>query len=190
MPRTAVYPPWVREKVPPGHTVKKVGKKYYLYETKSHYVKGKKNPQPVNKYVGVITEEGIRYSSRRVVDTELHPEWFEYGFSRCMYDHCFSVLLKEFKKNELTESITLNVIKQLSPRSYLLKGKEIPSPEELHVCICNQIRKIEEKKKIQFDDYQILKDVLLIELDGKRIITAVNDEQKKLAETLEVDIYD
>lgn len=190
MPRVSVYPSWVKDMCPPGHSVKKNGNKYYLYETKSVYVPGRKNPQPQSKYVGVITPEGIRYSSRRVVNTEEHPEWYEYGFTHCLYDRCYSILLKDFKSKEMTEEVTLNVFLQLSPRSYALKDKKISSAEELHVCVCNQIKKIEEKLKIQFSEYESLKDIHILELNGKRIITAVSDEQKKLIDQLEANIYD
>ena len=190
MPRVAVYPQWVRDQVPPGHSVKRNGNQYYLYKTKSVYVPGKKNPQPESKYVGVITKEGIRYSSRHVVDTDIHPEWFEYGFSKCVYDMCFDVLIKDFKTQELTEEVVLNVIRQLSPRSFLLRGKTIASAEELHICICNQIKKIETKKKIRFEDLAILKDILLIEMDERKIITAANDDQEELIKRLEVNLYD
>lgn len=190
MPRSTVYPQWVRDQVPPGHTVKKNGNQYYLYKTKSVYVPGKKNPQPQSKYVGVITENGIRYSSRRKVDTESYPEWYEYGFSRCFYNLCFSVLIKEFRNQEITEAVVMNVIKQLSPHSYLLKDREVPSAEEMKICICNQIRKIEEKKGILFKDYEALKDIHMIEIEGRRIITAVHDDQRKMAEKLGVNIYD
>ncbi len=189
MPRKTVYPQWVRDYCQPGQSVKKVGDKYYLYETTSVKKDGFKNPQPQSKYIGVITPEGIRYSSRRVVNTEVHPEWYEYGFTRCIYDLCYEVLIKEFRKKELAESVLLNIIRQLSPRSYRLKDKVIPDPEDLHICICNQIKKIEEKKKIQFDELIILKDVLLIELDGRKIITAANDVQTELSRKLGVNLY-
>lgn len=189
MPRVPVYPAWVRELCPPGHSLKRKGDNYYLYETKSVYVPGKKNPQPRSKYVGVITREGIRYSSRRVVNTDEHPEWYEYGFTYCFYEQCFKVLLKEFKANELAEEVTLNVFQQLSPKSYALKDKVITAPEELHVCVCNQMRKIEDKLKISFSDYECLKDIHILELNGKKIITAVSDEQKKLIDQLGVDVY-
>lgn len=189
MPRKTVYPQWVRDYCKPGQSVKKVGEKYYLYETTSVKKEGMKNPQPQSKYIGVITKDGIRCSSRRVINTEIHPEWYEYGFSKCVFDLCFEVIIKEFKKKELTEAIVLNIIQQLSPRSYVLKGKEIPDPEELHVCICNQIRKIEEKKKIRFEELGSLKDIHLIELDGRIIITAASDEQIRLGEKLGVNLY-
>lgn len=189
MPRISVYPDWVKELCPPGHSVKRNGNNYYLYETRSVYVPGKKNPQPQSRYVGVITPEGIRYSSRRVVNTEEHPEWYEYGFTYCLYEHCYKALLKDFKSDKMANAVMLNVIRQLSPRSYVLKDKEIESPENLHICICNQIKKLESTLKIRFGDYEILKDIHILELNGKKIITAVSDGQKKLIDQLGADIY-
>lgn len=102
---------------------------------------------------------------------------------------CRSFLVKEFRSEELGEAVALNVIKQLSPKSYVIKDKTLPSPEELHVCICNQIRKIEEKNRIRFDDFTVLKDIHILELNGRKIVTAVNDEQKKMLDQLGVDVY-
>lgn len=190
MPRKAVYPQWVRDQIKSGQSAKKVGDQYYLYETTSINVKGKKNPQPKSKYIGVITPDGIRYSSRKKVDIDDHPEWYEYGLSRCIYDICFKTLRKEFSTDDLTAEVVLNIIKKLSPKSYLLKDRTVTDPKELHVCICNQLKKVEEKNKFKFEDLQILKDIHVLEISGRRIITAVSEEQQKLIESLGVNIYE
>ena len=51
------YPEWVYKFKTKGTTVKKVGNRYYLYETTSKRVPGKKYPQPIEKYIGAIDEE-------------------------------------------------------------------------------------------------------------------------------------
>ena len=65
MPATS-YPEWVTSQRPKGHSVKKVGNKYYLYKHTSRRVPGKKYPRSVDKYVGIITENEIVYSNVKI----------------------------------------------------------------------------------------------------------------------------
>ena len=59
MPKTEkVYPEWVQKYREKGTTVKKKGDSYYLYKRTSRRVPGKKYPQPVDTYVGIITPDG------------------------------------------------------------------------------------------------------------------------------------
>ena len=51
------YPDWVQKYRTKGTTVKKKGDSYYLYKRTSRRVKGKKYPQPVDTYIGVITRK-------------------------------------------------------------------------------------------------------------------------------------
>ena len=60
-----VYPDWVQQQKPSGTTVKKVGNNYYLYKHSSKRVPGKKNPVPVDTYIGKITPNGIEKSDSR-----------------------------------------------------------------------------------------------------------------------------
>ena len=61
------YPDWVQKYRIKGTTVKKKGDSYYLYKRTSRRVKGKKYPQPVDTYIGVITPEGVIQSNKRKV---------------------------------------------------------------------------------------------------------------------------
>ena len=58
------YPDWVQKYRITGTTVKKRGDSYYLYKRTSRRVKGKKYPQPVDTYIGVITPEGVIQSNK------------------------------------------------------------------------------------------------------------------------------
>ena len=51
-----VYPAWVQAQRIRGTTVKKKGDSYYLYKRTSKRVPGKKYPQPVDTYIGIITQ--------------------------------------------------------------------------------------------------------------------------------------
>ena len=60
MPTTEkTYPDWVQAFRARGTTVKKKGDAYYLYKRTSKRVPGKKYPQPVDIYIGLITPKGI-----------------------------------------------------------------------------------------------------------------------------------
>ena len=62
-----VYPDWVQKQKTTGTTVKKVGNNYYLYKHSSKRVPGKKNPVPVDTYIGKITPEGVKKSGSKKV---------------------------------------------------------------------------------------------------------------------------
>ena len=75
-----VYPDWVQKQKTTGTTVKKVGNNYYLYKHSSKRVPGKKNPVPVDTYIGKITPEGIEKSGlKKVVVNEAEAIVKEYG---------------------------------------------------------------------------------------------------------------
>ena len=54
-----VYPDWVLAQKRPGTTIREVKGKYYLYTATSKYVKGKKYPVTIQRYVGKITKDGL-----------------------------------------------------------------------------------------------------------------------------------
>ena len=54
-----VYPDWVLSQKRPGTTIREVKGKYYLYTATSKYVKGKKYPVTIQKYIGKITKDGL-----------------------------------------------------------------------------------------------------------------------------------
>ena len=75
------YPDWVQKYRSKGTTVKKKGDSYYLYKRTSRRIKGKKYPQPVDTYIGMITPEGVIQSNKRKVSLTNAEVW-EYGFSK------------------------------------------------------------------------------------------------------------
>ena len=83
MENKTVYPEWVQNYRTKGTTVKKIGSSYYLYKRNSRRVTGKKYPQPVDTYIGVITPEGVVKSTRKKIDLT-GIEVKEYGFSKAL----------------------------------------------------------------------------------------------------------
>lgn len=81
------YPDWVQAYRTRGKTVKKKGDSYYLYKRTSRRVPGKKYPQPVDTYIGIITPEGIITTNKKKVSmTEI--EVWEFGFSKAIWNLC------------------------------------------------------------------------------------------------------
>lgn len=54
-----VFPDWVLKHHCPKTTIREVKGSYYLYSCTSKYVKGKKYPVTIQKYIGKITEDGL-----------------------------------------------------------------------------------------------------------------------------------
>lgn len=81
MKRTVTYPDWVEKYRTKGRTIRKVRNGYGLYECTSKYVKGKKYPVSVQKYLGMITKDKGFIPK---VTSESHPKkrtYIEYGLS-------------------------------------------------------------------------------------------------------------
>lgn len=83
MKNEKVYPEWVQRQRIKGTTVKKVGNTYYLYKRTSKRVPGKKYPQPVDTYIGIITpDEIIERKIQQLATTSIKVK--EYGFSKAV----------------------------------------------------------------------------------------------------------
>lgn len=59
------YPDWVKKFRTKGTAIKKVGNSYYLYKHSSKRVPGKKYPQAVDTYIGLITPDGVVKKSKK-----------------------------------------------------------------------------------------------------------------------------
>ena len=81
------YPEWVQVHRKKGTTVKKKGDAYYLYKRTSKRVPGKKYPQPVDTYIGLITPDGVIESHKRKISLTDIEVW-EYGYSKAVFDLC------------------------------------------------------------------------------------------------------
>lgn len=114
------YPDWVQKYRIKGTTVKKKGDSYYLYKRTSRRVKGKKYPQPVDTYIGVITPEGVIQSNKRKVSLTDAEVW-EYGFSKAIWELCPD----DWKKplgDDWQDVLSIILLKQ-SPTSYIQKTR-------------------------------------------------------------------
>lgn len=176
------YPDWVTSQRPKGTAVKKVGNNFYLYQHTSKRVPGKKYPQSVDKYIGIITKDGILYSDVRKASLS-DAEVYEFGFSRTLE----SIVNDEWKKplKDDWHDVLLAIVHEHSPHSYLFMDH--PVPEKVNRNIYIHAAKLERMiAPVTFEDLEIMKQIYLIHFKDRNIISAVHADQKELADRLSV----
>lgn len=83
--RMELLPEWARKYKRKGFDVRLKGNSYALYKVTSARVEGKKNPQPVQEYIGVITERDGLIERKRKASELSRGEPVEYGLSHFVY---------------------------------------------------------------------------------------------------------
>lgn len=171
----SVYPDWINQFRKKGTCVKKVGNQYYLYSHTSKRVPGKKWPQSVDKFLGVITKEGVIYSSKRNVSLS-DIEVFEYGFSYTLLSLC-PQRWKSDKKD--WKDILYKLIMNESTCSYLQMESW---NKDVHCSnLSFQKKKLETELKFELTELEALKGIYLICFkDGREVISKIHDDQQKI----------
>ncbi len=179
------YPDWVQQYRTKGTTVKKKGDSYYLYKRTSRRVPGKKYPQPVDTYIGVITPEGIVESGKKKLSlTDIEVK--EYGFSKAIQQLC----PREWKEplGDDWEDVLSIIIAKWSPETYLAKEKVIREEKEFHYQFAAQMgmlsRRIYKKYRVDMKELEGLKSIYLVYLEKERVVSMVNVSQKQLLERI------
>lgn len=178
-----VYPDWVQEQKVTGTTVKKVGNNYYLYKHSSKRVPGKKNPVPVDTYIGKITPAGIEKSGSRKVDTDdTEVIVKEYGFSRSVELLC-PAGWKEALGKDWQEVLDFIIVRE-SPESYIRQIRRVPESLDPHVQLGAQKAAIQRRMKkehgVEFKELRLLSTVYVVRIAGKNLISKMSDKQKIL----------
>ena len=127
-----VYPDWVQKQKTTGTTVKKVGNNYYLYKHSSKRVRGKKNPVPVDTYIGKITPDGIEKSGAKKIpvnDAEVIVK--EYGFSKSVEALCPAGWKEPLGRN--WQEVLDFIIVRESPESYVPQIRKVPGQLDPHI---------------------------------------------------------
>ena len=185
MPKTEKkYPDWVQRQRRKGTTVKEKGGKYYLYKRTSRRVAGKKYPQPVDTYIGVITPDGIIESTRRVIDvTDI--EVYEYGFTESVMRLCPESWKKAI--GEDWEEYLMAIIKERSGQTYLLRENTIKSKEEFRHSYGSQVGSLNKRMRLEsgtdLNELEHLKDIYLIYLEKGPVVSRIRQEQKAFLES-------
>ena len=182
------YPEWVYKYKTKGTVIKKVGNKFYLYKATSKRIPGKKYPQPIEKYIGVLDEDkGLIKSNIKEIDIS-NVEVYEYGFSYVLYKLVYDKLnLSQFSKNDRFLAF-VKVIKSISPNTYLLNKINESDLDLLRINISLCLKNIEKILKLSLSDLGILKYIYLIKSNSNTFISTINNNQLELLKSLGVDI--
>lgn len=182
MPRTEKkYPDWVQKQRKVGTTVKERDGKYYLYKRTSRRVPGKKYPQPVDTYIGVITPNGVIESTRRKVSvTDI--EVYEYGFTEAVMQLC-PKSWKEAIGSDWEDYLKI-IITEYSHGSYLRKEETIRKKEDYHHNYGAQVAALKRRMRLEvntdLEELTVLKDIFLIYLEKEPVVSRISEEQRKI----------
>lgn len=186
MPGTEkVYPEWVQKYRTRGMTVKKKGESYYLYKRTSKRVPGKKYPQPVDTYVGLITPEGVIHSNKKKVALS-NIEVREYGFTKAVQELC----PEEWKKPLGTdwEDVLAIILLKHSPESYLRDRTHLKTENDFHYQFPAQAaslsRRIYKKHGMGFAELEELKTIYLVRIGKNEVISAISPAQQQIIDQL------
>ena len=175
----ANYPDWVYEFKGKGTSIKKVGNEYYLYRSTSKRVPGKKYPQPVEEYIGAITKEGVTRTNVRKISTD-RIRVYEYGMSYALQ----SLLPEKFLINSHDKQVLryafLHIVKYVSPKSYLLRGTELPALSELHISLSAQIKRYERLTGISIEELRPLSELYLVEARECDMLSEITPEMREI----------
>lgn len=184
-----VYPEWVHKHRRKGTTIKKVGDSYYLYKRTSKRVPGKKYPQPVDTYIGLITEEGIIESRRKKVSLT-DVEVYEYGFSKAIWQLCPAGWKQPL--GEDWEDILCMIIADWSANSYITKERMIKSEDDYHYQLAAQkaalLRRIYHECGMTMEEMRKLENIYLVCLDKGTAVSRISEEQAEIISRYRIDM--
>ena len=181
------YPDWVNAFKEKGTSIKKVGNEYYLYRATSKRVPGKKWPQPVEEYIGIITREGVVRTKVRKISTD-RVRVYEYGMSYAMQALLPEAFLINSHDKETLRFAFLHIVKHLSPISYLLRGAELPELSELHINLNMQIKRYERLAGIDIEELRPLSGLYLVETRECDMLSEATAEMSEILTRLGVEI--
>lgn len=155
----------------------------------SKRVPGKKYPQPVDTYIGIITPDGVIERKKQHLATD-SIKVKEYGFSKAVWDSCPD----DWKKavGEGWEDKLSCMIVKASQESYLSVDREIKSEEELSFSVSSQAgmlsRRFFKKYGIEFSSLESLKNIYLVYIGDQIFVSDITEEQRGLLKRLSVSL--
>lgn len=183
------YPNWVQEQRTQGTTVKKKGDTYYLYKRTSRRVPGKKYPQPVDTYIGIITPEGVIKSEKKKISLS-GIEVREYGFSKAVWQLCPQGWKKPLGDD--WEDVLSIILWKWSPETYLTKERTLKPEQNFHYQFNAQAsslsRRMYKEYGVGLQELQVLKSIYLLYMEKERAVSKINPEQELLLEKTGVDL--
>ena len=183
------YPDWVNAFKEKGTAVRKVGNEYYLYHATSKRVPGKKYPQPVYEFIGTITSEGVMRSTMRKISTD-RIRVYEYGMSYMLQARLPEAFLVNSHDRETLRFAFLHIVKQYSPRSYLLRNVELPDLSSMSINISMQINRYERLSGLVIEELRPLSALYLIETRQCDMLSEITEDMQEQFIRLGVSIDD
>ena len=182
-----VYPEWVQAQRVKGTTVKKKGESYYLYKRTSKRVPGKKYPQPVDTYIGIITPEGlIRTEKKKVTMSNIQVR--EYGYSKTIWELCPDGWKKAV--GDEWEDVLRTLLIGWSAESYLADDYAIKAADEFHCSVGAQAgmlsRRIYKEYGIDLKELEILKKIYLVRIGKEEAVSQISAEQQAVLDRVGV----
>ncbi len=186
-----IYPDWVQSFKTKGTTIKRVRDNYYLYKHTSKRVPGKKNPVPVDTYIGKITPEGIIKSDQKKIPVSNGEVIVrEFGYSRAVELLC-PPSWKEPLGECWKEVLDFIILKE-SPESYIRDERQVAESIDEHIQPGTQksmlSRRIAREYHIGLDDLKILSTIYLVTLGKNRMISRISGDQQKLIKQLGIEL--
>jgi len=148
---------------------------------------GKKYPQPVEEYIGIITREGVNRTNVRKISTD-RVRVFEYGMSYVMQALLPEAFLINSHDKETLRYAFLHIVKRISPKSYLLRDTELPDLSDLHINLNVQYNRYERLTKITIEDLRPLSELYLVETRECDMLSEVTPEMNEILAKLGVKI--
>ena len=181
------YPDWVNAFKEKGTSVKKVGNAYYLYRSTSKRVPGKKYPQPVQEYIGVITREGVMKTQVRKISTA-RVRVYEYGMSFALQALLPEAFLLNSSDRKTLRFAFLHIVKHVSPQSYLLRDTDLPSLADLQINLSAQLKRYERLTGIAIEELRPLAELYLVETKQCNMLSEVTPEMSEILARLGVEL--
>lgn len=176
------YPAWVKQYRTRGTAIKKVGNQYYLYKHTSKYVPGKKYPQAVDKFIGVITPDGVVENRKKKVTLD-NIEVYEYGFSYALLSLCPEKWKKDLGNQ--WKDVLYKIIYTHSPNSYLFIDYE---PVEIKRSYSVQERKLFKQIDVMFNDLFSLNTIYLIKFEEWDAVSKISESQNQILTKIGIEI--
>lgn len=171
------YPDWVNQFKTKGTSIKKVGDSYYLYSNTSIYVKGKKYPQPIQSFIGVITPDGVIETHKRKVSLT-NIEVFEYGFTTAILSLCPSEWKKQIGKDWY--DVLCHIILSHSNLSFVLHKKSFKEIDQDQYDFQAQEVKLFQELEITVDELESLKTIFALSIDHKIVLAKISASQQEI----------
>ena len=181
------YPDWVNAFKKKGTSVKKIGNEYYLYQSTSKRVPGKKYPQPVQQYIGPITRAGVIKTHIRKISTD-RVRVFEYGMSFVLQALLPETFLINSHDKQTLRYAFLHIVKHVSPKSYLLRDIDLPSLADLHINLNAQFKRYERLTGINIETLRPLSELYLVETKECDMLSEITPEMNEILARLGVKI--